>query len=154
MVILMKLKTVFLFVFSIVLLGFAGQTAFSSSNPKSWAGSYDFYEFTPPHANWVYDVRVYEEGGYYYADVNIDGFQTMTRLKAKVQGNSKSIDLVFDSYLPNNMFELYKKGDILFTLKKEGNMILTYWGKLEAMLSDNQKSGKVYFIKKHKPDKT
>jgi len=43
--------------------------------------------------------------------------------------------------------ELYETGDVLLTLSRENEQILTYWGKLEPVIIENQESGKVYFTK-------
>ena len=140
----MKSKTIYLLILIIAILSY--QNAFSSSDLKSWRGDYSFSEFYPPDIFMGYMIRIYEDSGDYYAEINIDGFQTMARLKTKVHGNGKSINLIFDSYLPDNMFELYKKGDLLLRLKRKGNGIITEWGKLIPVVNENKKSGKVYFI--------
>jgi len=72
---------------------------------------------------------------------------TLIRWRAKVQGDDESIDLILDSYSPESMLGLHEIGDILWTLRKEENKILTYWGKWSPMLVQNQESGKVYFVK-------
>jgi uncharacterized protein YgfB (UPF0149 family) len=94
---------------------------------------------------WLYTIFLYENDGSYYADIVMDGFQTMNRLRTKVQGDSNSIDFIFDSYLPENRYELYIKGDVLFSFEQDGADILTIWGELTAELYENQESGEVYF---------
>lgn len=120
-----------------------------SSTLKSWVREYLFSEYAPPDENMFYGFSIYKKNNSYYADISIDGFQTMARLQAKVLGDKNSIKLLFDKYLPDNNFEPYKKGDVLLSLKKTNSKIYTYWGKIQPMLYSNMKSGKVYFKTKH-----
>lgn len=57
----------------------------------------------------------------------------------------------FETYGENNMFENYKKGDLLLTLERKnekGKMqILTFWNKFQPVVPKNEKNGKVYFQK-------
>ena len=147
----MKLKFVILLILIIITLS----SCTNSNQFESWSGDYEFSEWTPPaiedcpNLTLFYTIHIYEEPSCkYYADIIIDGWMTMARWKTVVQGDSKSIDLLFDSYLIDNMtVGKYKKGDILLKLRKDGDKILTYWGELEPMVIDNQKSGEVYFVK-------
>ena len=46
------------------------------------------------------------------------------------------------------MFELYKKGDRLFTIEaNEKGELITNWDKMKPNVIENQKSGKVMFKK-------
>jgi len=121
-------------------------------NLDSWLGEYGFFESWPhldDNVNYfmAYGICIYKEDKQYYAHIIMDGCQTMARWKTMVQGDDKSINLIFDSYLPDNLYEIYEKGDILFTLKKSGDDIFTYWGEYYPALLENQESGKVYFVK-------
>lgn len=113
----------------------------------TWLGDYEFYEFAPPDENMYYMINLYKENGEYYAEINIDGFQTNRRIKATVQSKKESIDIVFDAYLPDNDYEDLNKGDILLNFKQENSEILTNWGKIQPLLLENEVSGKVYFTK-------
>jgi hypothetical protein len=125
----------------------------NNNNLDSWIGKYSFFEFVPPHEvigssmMWNYDIYLYEMDNLYYALVFIDGFQTCVRAKATVVGNDESINVVFELYLPGNLYEANRKGDILLTLERSDDEMLTYWGIIEAVVSDNQVSGEVYFVK-------
>ena len=110
----------------------------------SWIGNYDFYEFSEPNMNMVYHIEIYKHMEKYFASINIDGFQTMGRIKADVIGNTKSIKLIFNSYLADNVSELYQKGDALLLLRK-GDKLLTSWLEMKPMLSENEGSNKVQF---------
>jgi hypothetical protein len=112
---------------------------------KRWVGRYSFFE-TEYRMAWRYEINIYENEGSYYADVVIDDFQTMNKLRAKIKGDSNSIDFIFDSYLPENIGEPYIEGDVLFSFEQDGADILTKWGDLTAELVENQESGEDYFI--------
>ena len=121
----------------------SGEGALSGWVNNGWG----FFESAPPDFNMQYTIDIYEADDAYYADIAIDGFQTMERLKAAVQGDSDSVSFIFDEYLPGNQSEPYAKGDLLLTLRAEGSQIYTDWGKLEPALVENQVSGKVYFVR-------
>ena len=104
-----------------------------------------FSEYAPPDENMGYEVSIYNEDSNYNAQINIDGFQTITRLQAKVIGDENSIKLVFEKYLPDNIFEPFNKGDLLLRFDKKKSKLTTFWGGLQPMLERNNESGKVYF---------
>ncbi len=116
----------------------------SSTSLESWVGDYTFSEFIPPDENMFYSVSIYRENNSYYAKINIDGYQTLKRLQAKVNGDTNSIKLIFDKYLPDNTYESYNVGDILITFEKTNAGIKTSWGKLTPIDDENKKSG-IYF---------
>ena len=118
---------------------------------EAWVGDYSFTEYAPPDQNMFYSIYIYKESTSHYADIYIDGFQTMMRLKAEVIENGNRIDLMFDSYLPDNLMDIYEKGDHLLSLEKSGSKLLTYWGEIEPMLSDNIATGGAYFEKAEYP---
>jgi len=91
-------------------------------------------------------LNIYQKDEKYWADISIDGWQTLRRLKARVEGDNDSIQLIFDSYLPDNDFELFSTGDVLLTLTKRGSKIITKWGKIKPIVRENEKEG-VYFNK-------
>ena len=121
------------------------ETIKDTSALESWIGDYTFSEFAPPDQNMFYRFSIYKENDNYYAEISVDGFQTVERLHAKVIGDEKSIKLVFDKYLPDNVFEPYKQGDILFGFEKKNLKLYTFWEKIQPMLESNMKSGEVYF---------
>ena len=125
----------------------------TNANSK-WIGSYAFDEsaknVTGSGAqSWGYVITVKENADKSLsAEINVDGFQTMTRIEADVKAGDKSAEFIFSKYLPENMFEVYKKGDKLFSFEvNDKNEIITNWDKMKPNVIDNQKSGKVMFKK-------
>lgn len=111
----------------------------------SWIGNYTFSEFAPSDQNMFYGLWVYEENGEYFADISIDGFQTLARVKARVIGDDKTVDFLFCAYLPDNQHEPYTEGDILLSFERKDSVLLTTWGKIQPMLEENAKSDVVCF---------
>jgi len=114
---------------------------------NSWIGKYEFEEYiegigSPIWRN--YKITIYEEYGINYADIIVDGFQTMIRARAFVQGNDESIEFIFESFLPNDLFRIYNTGDILLSFSRENDVIITTWGKIKSFVDENQEPG-VYF---------
>ena len=128
-------------------VGSAQADDLSNAGRDSWVGNYSFSEYALPNINMFYGIGVFKEQSNYFVNIYIDGFQTITRIKAKVVGDKDKIDLVFDSYLPDNRFETFHTGDILVSFKRADSAILTDWGVLQPILKENQAPGKVYFTK-------
>jgi hypothetical protein len=124
------------------------RTPTPSPTPKakldSWIGDFKYSEFIPPDINRFYSVFVVKENDEYFADIALDGFQTMERLRAKVTGDEKAIEFKFEKYLPQNVFEPYKVGDTLLRFEKKESSMITYWGAISPFDKSSQ-SGNVYF---------
>ncbi len=130
------------------------QNNVDNSGKKWWVGQYSFEEsaknVTGKGAqtwNYVLDVKQFDENTL-IATIQIDGFQTMQRLEAKVNATAYDIEFIFDKYGKDNMFEPYKKGDKLFDMMRNTqNEIMTNWDKLKPNVIDNQENGKKMFRK-------
>jgi hypothetical protein len=101
---------------------------------NSGGKKYIFSEFVPPDENMDYELTFKPDGK---ATLTIDGFQTMERLNAHIEGAGQdSLKLVFDSRSEENTSQLYKKGDVLFTytLGNDPNkLIILKWGALKPL---------------------
>lgn len=118
----------------------------------NWIGKYKFFESASvpngPIIIMDYEIEIYKTSKGYYAEILIDGQTTMVRVRAKVTGNENFIHLKFLEYLPDHKIGLCSEiDDILISFERKNEMIYTYWGKIEPMLVENEKSGKV-FLKK------
>ena len=120
----------------------------TSIDDSFWADEYAFNEVLEgqSHIGKSYVLNIYQKDEKYWADISIDGWQTLRRLKAHVEGDNDSIQLIFDSYLPDNDFELFSTGDVLLTLTKRESKIITKWGEIKPIVRENEKDG-VYFNK-------
>lgn len=106
-----------------------------------WTGIYEYGEFAPgvygSDQTWAYKLEIYKEDNQLRARLDIDGFQTLTRIQATAEEMDENLDIVFDSYGSENMYEPYEKGELLFSLGKtsdENYKII--WNKLRSNLKD------------------
>lgn len=121
---------------------------------KWWIGRYAFDESAKNVSgegaqSWSYilDIKPLDDENL-IASLQIDGFQTMTRLEAKVNATAMDIEFIFDKYGKDNMFENYKKGDRLFSMMRNTDyVVMTNWDKLKPNVPANQEGGKVMFRK-------
>ena len=142
--------------FSFTACNNATQTALNNSdvdlsNLDSWIGVYKFEETAlsdmgGSNQHMEYSVNIYKENDIFFADVSIDGFQTLYRIKAEIKGDESSIDVVLLEYLPDSMTYI-DIGTVLFSFERENSKLLTYWGEITPILKQNEESGKVYFYK-------
>lgn len=112
---------------------------------ESWIGDYAFSELVEPNINMFYSITIYETDGKFYADISIDGFQRLERVKANVKGDGELIEISFLEYLPDNLMELYEEDDILLILEKKDSDIFTAWGAIQPISPDNKQVG-IYLV--------
>ena len=107
----------------------------SSVKAKILKGVYEFSEFAPgiggSNQTWVYKLNLKRDGGLGLNSLNIDGFQTLSFFYVNGVVSGENLDIVFDSYGEGNIGTLYKKGDILFTLKPTINGLGVIWNKMQ-----------------------
>jgi len=138
-------RLIFAIILCLTLTGCIHHPETPSGYIHSWLGEYMFYEFEqPPIGSPVfmeYTIIIYEESGIYFANLIIDGFQTMSRVKAFVEGCSESIDLIFAYYLEDNLHERFNAGDILLTLFREDGEVMTSWEGLQPVIIESENPG-------------
>lgn len=128
--------------------------AISAQGP--WTGNYVFSEDGGRNAGGTaifitHEMDISEQDGGLVVLIQSNGYQTSRDLvgTAKVEGGK--LNIYFESYGENNMFEPYEQGDLLFSLEKKTSRskteLLTYWGKFTPIVPKNEKTGKVYFRK-------
>ena len=123
---------------------FAGLTLTSCShkekNIDNWIGNYS-YEETPVKANAGYSMVMEWSLAITKIDdtLEINGQQTDIEILTKIEGDTNTIAVIYDSILTIGYVDAtYKKGDTLFTLSKAKNGTLTTnWIAIKPFLSDN-----------------
>jgi hypothetical protein len=115
-------------------------SVYETDNSMShWVGQYRFSEFQPPNMNMVYRLNIYYENEGYWADLEMDGWMVMARIKAKVQGSYERISIVFDQYTPENPSPSFcRANDVLFNLEIRDGEIITIWGVIPALKLENR----------------
>lgn len=140
------------FVSAVILLAFS----IAVNAQSEWLGTYQFDEDGGKTAGGTaifvtHQIDILEGDDGLIAMIQSNGYQTSRDLvgTTKIQGDKLLIH--FDSYGENNVFETYKKGDLLFTLERKPvkgkTEILTFWDKFQPVVPKNEKGGKVYFQK-------
>lgn len=145
-------KVTKIFIFAFLVLAFS----IAANAQTEWLGIYQFDEDGGKTVGGTavfvtHQIDILESDDGLIAMIQSAGYQTSIDLVAitKIEGNK--ISFYFESYGENNMFETYKKGDLLFTFERKNEkgkpQILTYWDKFQPIIAKNEKSGKVYFQK-------
>ena len=132
-----------------------GSASLVEENLDSWIGEYAFGESVDateytPFMFMDYKIEIYKGlDQQYYANISINGQTTGASGKAKVCGNEKQIELIFQEYLPDHMGGGFsdKEDAVLFRFEKAGDKLYTYWGEITPLRYDNEDSGKIYFEK-------
>lgn len=130
--------------------------AWSAAAQSDWAGSYSFDEVGGKNAGGTvifiaHQLEVVETDDGLRATLQSNGYQTSKDLNwtAKVRGNK--LEIYFESYGENNVFETYFPGDLLLTLEKKTakgkTEILTWWGKFTPIIPEKPKTGQVFLVK-------
>ena len=123
---------------------------------KEWAGTYTFDEDGGKNAGGTvifiaHELVVMETDDGLRATLQSNGYQTSKDLicSANVLGNK--LQIIFESYGENNVFESYEKGDVLLTLEKKQvkgkPQVITFWGKFTPIIPEKPKTGQVFFVK-------
>lgn len=130
--------------------------AVSTVAQKDWVGTYTFDEDGGKNAGGTvifiaHQMTVMETDDGLIANVESNGYQTSKDLNCKAKVNGNKLEIYFDSYGENNVFETYENGDLLFTLERRTSKgkpeLLTFWGKFTPIVPRNEKTGRVYFVK-------
>ena len=126
---------------------------------SEWAGHYSFDEDGGRNAGGTpifvaHEINVVETDDGLIATVQSNGYQTSKELNCKAKVNGSKLEIYFDSYGENNIFESYKPGDLLLTLENRTSKgkaeLLTFWGKFTPVVPKYEKTGKVYFVRSGK----
>ena len=124
----------FLSLIAFVSAALAGFACASELDP--WVGTYAFEDDLGDGYFWEYRIIIYKDDADYRAEISVDGRQVMLRLLARVVGDGNSVQLVFDRYLPDNSFDVYRPGQLLLALEWRDSTLLTKWGRLSSALED------------------
>lgn len=125
-------------------------------NAQLWIGTYTFNEDGGKNAGGTaifitHEMDISEGDKNLVVMLRSNGYQTSRDLvcSAKVEGGK--LNIYFESYGEDNMFEPYEPGDLLLSLEnkttKGKTELLTFWGKFTPMIPKNEKTGKPYFKK-------
>lgn len=125
---------------------------FVANAQTAWAGAYQFDEDGGKTAggtaiNIYHTLEIRESADGLMATLKSNGYQTSVDLICTAKTDNNKLLINFAGYGEDNVFEKYTEGDLLLTLEKKDDKILTFWGKFLPSIEKNEKSGKVYFRK-------
>lgn len=123
---------------------------------SEWVGMYTAEEDGGKNAGGTaifisHELNVIDADDGLIATLKSNGYQTSKDIVCKAKVNGKKLELYFESYGEDNVFESYKPGDLLLTLEtkvvKGKQQLLTNWGKFTPIIPEKPKSGIVFFVK-------
>lgn len=123
---------------------------------SEWVGTYTAEENGGKNAGGTaifisHELIVIDADDGLIATIKSNGYQTSKDLVCKAKVNGTKLEIYFESYGEDNVFESYKPGDLLLTLEKKTvkgkPQILTNWGKFTPIIPEKPKSGIVFFVK-------
>ncbi len=109
-----------------------------------WTGTYTFSEVGEPNSARVkqYTVRLDPQGENYIAQIDIDGVQTMQRIRATAKPTGQNrLGFYFLDYREDSFPELYESGDLLWEWEMiAADRARVIWGAIEPLNLDNRDS--------------
>jgi hypothetical protein len=108
----------------------------------NWVGDYAFHEAPVPTETginkimeWELTVSKAQQGDTCFGTLEITGLTTYMKLLTTLSGDSSRVDVVYNKYLDGS--HDFKPGDVLFSLHRDSNQIVTTWNQLRPMLADD-----------------
>ena len=104
-----------------------------------WVGDYAFHEDPVPTATGInkimeWELSVSQKSDTCFGTLEITGLTTYVKLLTTLSGDSSRVDVVYNKYLDGT--HDFKPGDVLFSLRKDSNQIITTWNHLHPMLDE------------------
>jgi len=129
----------------------------SLKNCTNWVGDYSFHELPVPTATGInkimeWELSVSQQRDTCFGTLEITGLTTYIKLLTTLSGDSSKVNVTYYKYLDGS--QDYKPGEVLFSLNKDGNNIITGWKRLQPMLVEFPALEGICFnrLKKRKQD--
>lgn len=121
---------------------------------NEWVGEYTFNEYASPDQNMEYkiSIKAHPVWSIPTVELEINGFQTEIKIAGWIFGNANYIEIVNSVYFTELMDSpspspLFRDFQIILTLHRKGDEIITTWAKLQPLLKENTAPG-IYFEKR------
>jgi hypothetical protein len=122
----------------------------------TWVGDYTYHEDPVPTSTGINKIIEWElsvsqqQGDTCWGTLEITGLTTYIKLLTTLSGDSARVDVVYNRYLDGS--QDFKPGDVLFSLSKDSNNIITTWNRLTPLLAENHEVAGACFkrLKKRK----
>ncbi|THU39171.1 hypothetical protein FAM09_11690 [Niastella caeni] len=107
---------------------------------SDWVGDYTFHEDPVPTATGInkimqWELSVTQQNDTCWGTLEITGLTTYIKLLTTLSGDSSRVDVMYNKYLDGS--EDFKQGEVLFSLSRDSNKIITRWNRLQPLLADN-----------------
>lgn len=142
-----------LFLLAVLIVGCSSPNLDENADDLSgWIGNYEYGASFPPAIPTgttlyeTYTVDIYQNSDIYLADITANGWMLGINARAQIQGDERSIELVFLEY-PDASMELFQQGDVILKFTKDGEDIITQWIGIAPELGANEGAEGIYFIK-------
>ncbi|MEQ1764098.1 MAG: DUF5991 domain-containing protein [Pyrinomonadaceae bacterium] len=144
---------------AVVSLAFVFVLASLSFAQSEWVGTYTFDEDGGRNAGGTaifigHELVVMETDDGLRATLQSNGYRTSKDLVCTAKVRANKLEIYFESYGEDNVFESYSPGDLLLTLERKTvkgkTEVLTWWGKFGPIIPEKPKTGKVFFVKSTK----
>lgn len=104
-----------------------------------WVGEYSFHEEPVPTSTGInkimqWELSVEKQNDTCFGVLEITGLTTYIKLLTTLSGDSSRVDVVYHQYLEGS--EDYQPGDVLFSLSRDTNQIITHWNRLQPLLAE------------------
>jgi hypothetical protein len=118
-----------------------------------WAGQYTYNEDPVPTSTGInrimlWDLNITEQGDTCWGELEITGLRTYVKLLTVLSGDSSHVNVIYNKYLDGE--EEFREGDVLFSLSKENNKLITTWHTMQPRLSEYADEAGVCFRFKKK----
>jgi hypothetical protein len=120
-----------------------------------WVGDYAFHEDPVPTVTGInkimeWELSVSQQSDTCFGTLEITGLTTYVKLLTTLSGDSSRVDVVYNKYIDGT--HDFKPGDVLFSLRKDSNQIITTWNHLHPMLDEfaDAEGGCFKLMKKNK----
>jgi hypothetical protein len=90
-----------------------------------------------------WELSVSQQNDTCWGTLEITGLTTYIKLLTTLSGDSSRVDVIYNKYLDGS--EDFNPGDVLFSLSKDSNKIITTWNRLQPLLADNHETEGAYF---------
>ena len=107
---------------------------------SDWIGNYAFHEDPVPTATGInkimeWEFSVAQKSDTCFGTLEITGLTTYIKLLTTLSGDSSRVDVVYNKYLDGS--HDFNPGEVLFSLYRDSNHIITRWKRLQPMLADD-----------------
>jgi hypothetical protein len=115
---------------------------------SNWVGDYAFHEDPVPTATGInkimqWELSVAQKSDTCFGTLEITGLTTYIKLLTTLSGDSSKVDVLYNKYLDGS--QDFKPGDVLFSLHRDSNHIVTTWKQLQPMLAEDPETSGACF---------